>query len=124
MEIKTTRVLTQEERAFITGRFQNLGIYVNQIAHNLQGSKYSASACNTIRYKITLLYEYLSCYIQDVNYIQDEKETLLRALDTLNPAQFQNLIIIIQQCNLPTAAQCKRLVKIIDKAEEKGYIMP
>ena len=97
MEIKTTRVLTQEERAFITGRFQNLGIYVNQMAHSLQGGKYSASACNTIRYKITLLYEYLSCYIQDVNYIQDEKETLLRALDTLNPAQFQNLIIIIQK---------------------------
>lgn len=97
MEIKTTRALTQEERAFITGRFQNLGIYVNQMAHSLQGSKYSASAYNTIQYKITLLYEYLSCYIQDVNYIQDEKEALLRALDNLNPAQFQNLVIIVQK---------------------------
>lgn len=97
MEIKTTRVLTQEERAFITGRFQNLGIYVNQMAHSLQGSKYSPFVRSTIRYKITILYDYLSCYIQDVNYIQDEKETLLRALDTLNPAQFQNLIIIIQK---------------------------
>ena len=86
MEIKTTRALTQEERSFIAGRFQNLGIYVNQMAHNLQGSKYSVSACNTIRYKIARLYEYLSYYIHDVNYIQDEKETLLRALDTLNPA--------------------------------------
>ena len=97
MEIKTTRALTQEERAFITGRFQNLGIYVNQMAHNLQGSKYSTVVRSMIRYKITILYDYLSCYIQDVNYIQDEKETLLRALDTLNPAQFQNLIIIIQK---------------------------
>ena len=97
MEIKTTRALTQEERAFITGRFQNLGIYVNQMAHNLQGSKYSPFVRSMIRYKITILYDYLSCYIQDVNYIQDEKETLLRALDTLNPAQFQNLIIIIQK---------------------------
>ena len=97
MEIKTTRALTQEERAFITGRFQNLGIYINQMAHNLQGSKYSTVVRSMIRYKITILYEYLSCYIQDVNYIQDEKETLLRALDTLNPAQFQNLIIIIQK---------------------------
>ena len=97
MEIKTTRVLTQEERAFITGRFQNLGIYVNQIAHSLQGGKYSASAYNTIQYKIILIYGYLSCYIQDVNYVQDEKETLLRALNTLNPAQFQNLVIIVQK---------------------------
>lgn len=97
MEIKTTRALTKEERAFITGSFQNLGIYVNQMAHNLQCGKYSASAHNTIQYKIILIYGYLSCYIQDVNYIQDEKEALLRALDTLNPAQFQNLIIIIQK---------------------------
>ena len=97
MEIKTTRVLTQEERVFITGRFQNLGIYVNQRAHDLQGGKYSANVRGMIRYKITLLYDYLSCYIQDVNYIQDEKETLLRALDTLNPAQFQNLVIIVQK---------------------------
>ena len=97
MEIKTTRALTKEERAFITGRFQNLGIYVNQMAHSLQGSRYSASAYNTIQYKITLLYDYLSCYIQDVEYVQDEKETLRRALDTLNPAQFQNLVIIIQK---------------------------
>lgn len=97
MEIKTTRVLTQEERAFITGRFQNLGIYINQMAHNLQGGKYSAFVRSKIRYKITILYDYLSCYIQDVNYIQDEKETLLRTLDTLNPAQFQNLVIIIQK---------------------------
>lgn len=97
MEIKTTRALTQEERAFITGRFQNLGIYINQMAHNLQGSKYSTVVRSMIRYKITLLYEYLSCYIQDVNYVQDEKETLLRALDTLNPAQFQNLVIIVQK---------------------------
>lgn len=97
MEIKTTRALTKEERALITGGFQNLGIYINQMAHNLQGGKYSASACNIIRYKIILIYEYLSCYIQDVNYVQDEKETLLRALNTLNPAQFQNLVIIVQK---------------------------
>lgn len=97
MEIKTTRVLTQEECEFITGRFQNLGIYVNQIAHNLQGGKYSTVVRSMIRYKITILYDYLSCYIQDVNYVKDEKETLLRALDTLNPAQFQNLVIIVQK---------------------------
>lgn len=30
----------------------------------------------------------------------------------------------IEKTYLPTAAQCKRLVKIISKAEDKGYIMP
>jgi hypothetical protein len=25
---------------------------------------------------------------------------------------------------LPSAAQCKRLLKIVEKAEDKGYIMP
>lgn len=98
MEIKTTRTLKPEERrTFIINRFQNLGIYVNQRAHDLQGGKYPANVSGMIRHKITLLYDYLSFCIQDVNYVQDEKETLLRALDTLNPAQFQNLVIIIQK---------------------------
>jgi hypothetical protein len=26
--------------------------------------------------------------------------------------------------SLPTSAQCKRLIKIVNKAEDKGYIMP
>lgn len=30
----------------------------------------------------------------------------------------------IAKMNLPSAAQCKRLVKIVNKAEDKGYIMP
>lgn len=30
----------------------------------------------------------------------------------------------IQRGNLPTSSQCKRLVKIVNKAEDKGYIMP
>lgn len=30
----------------------------------------------------------------------------------------------IQRGSLPTAAQCKRLLKIISKAEDKGYMMP
>lgn len=30
----------------------------------------------------------------------------------------------IARGNLPTSAQCKRLIKILDKAEEKGYIIP
>lgn len=30
----------------------------------------------------------------------------------------------ITRGNLPTSAQCKRLIKILDKAEEKGYIIP
>lgn len=30
----------------------------------------------------------------------------------------------IAKCSLPTNSQCKRLVKIITKAEDKGYIMP
>ena len=30
----------------------------------------------------------------------------------------------IAKQNLPSAAQCKRLVKIVNKAEDKGYIMP
>lgn len=98
MEIKTTRTLKPEERRmFIINRFQNLGIYVNQMAHFLQNDKYPAKARNMIRLKITLLYDYLSSCIQDVNYVQDERETLLRAIDTLNPAQFQNLVIIVQK---------------------------
>lgn len=97
MEIKTTRTLRPEERMFILNRFQNLGIYVNQRAHDLQGGKYPTSVRDMIRHKITLLYDYLSNCIQDIEYVQDEKETLLRALDTLNPAQFQNLVIIVQK---------------------------
>jgi len=31
---------------------------------------------------------------------------------------------LIQKCNLPTSAQCKHLVRIIEKVEDKGYIMP
>lgn len=30
----------------------------------------------------------------------------------------------IRKYSLPTAAQCKRLLKIVEKAEDKGYIMP
>ena len=30
----------------------------------------------------------------------------------------------INKGNLPSSAQCKRLVKILDKAEDKGYIIP
>lgn len=97
MEIKTTHTLKPEEHLFILNRFQNLGIYVNQRAHDLQGGKYSTVVRSMIRNKITFLYDHLSYCIQDVNYIQDEKETLLRALDTLNPAQFQNLVIIVQK---------------------------
>lgn len=97
MEIKTAHELRPEEYLFILNRFQNLGIYVNQRAHDLQGGKYSANVRSIIRNKITLLYGYLFNWIQDREYVQDEKETLLRALDTLNPAQFQNLVIIIQK---------------------------
>lgn len=97
MEIKTTRTLKPEERMFIISRFQNLGIYVNQMTHFLQYGIYPANAHNKIRDKITFLYDYLSSCVQDVDYVQDERETLLRAIDTLNPAQFQNLVIIVQK---------------------------
>jgi len=30
----------------------------------------------------------------------------------------------IQRGSLPSAAQCKRLLKIVAKAEDKGYMMP
>ena len=30
----------------------------------------------------------------------------------------------ISKASLPTSAQCKRLMKIVNKAEEKGFIMP
>jgi hypothetical protein len=30
----------------------------------------------------------------------------------------------IRRASLPSAAQCKRLLKIVEKAEDKGYIMP
>lgn len=36
----------------------------------------------------------------------------------------QNISKYIQRGSLPTPAQCKRLVKIITKAEDYGYIMP
>lgn len=36
----------------------------------------------------------------------------------------RSIATIIQKYNLPSASQCKRLVKIIEKAEDKGYIMP
>ena len=30
----------------------------------------------------------------------------------------------IAKMNLPSVSQCKRLIKIVNKAEDKGYIMP
>ena len=36
----------------------------------------------------------------------------------------RNIATMIQKFNLPTSAQCKRLVKVVEKAEDKGYIMP
>lgn len=36
----------------------------------------------------------------------------------------RSIASIIQKNGLPSSAQCKRLVKIIEKAEDKGYIMP
>lgn len=34
------------------------------------------------------------------------------------------LVIILKKNKLPTPAQCKKLMKIINKAEDKGYVMP
>lgn len=36
----------------------------------------------------------------------------------------QSIAKYIKRGNLPTTAQCKRLIKIITKAEDCGYIMP
>ena len=36
----------------------------------------------------------------------------------------RNIATMIQKFHLPTSAQCKRLVKVVEKAEDKGYIMP
>lgn len=36
----------------------------------------------------------------------------------------RSIATMIQKFNLPTVAQCRRLVKIIAKAEDKGFIMP
>jgi hypothetical protein len=36
----------------------------------------------------------------------------------------RNIASAIQKLNLPTSSQCKRLIKIIEKAEDKGFIMP
>lgn len=30
----------------------------------------------------------------------------------------------VSKGSLPTSAQCKRLIKIVEKAEDKGYVMP
>lgn len=36
----------------------------------------------------------------------------------------KGIVDYIAKLNLPSASQCKRLVKIVNKAEDKGYIMP
>lgn len=36
----------------------------------------------------------------------------------------RSIAAYIDRGSLPTAAQCKRLIKIVEKAEDKGYIMP
>lgn len=36
----------------------------------------------------------------------------------------RSIATMIQKNSLPTAPQCKRLVKVINKAEDKGFIMP
>lgn len=49
------------------------------------------------------------------------KESILSYGDT---SFIKGIADYITRGNLPTSAQCKRLVKILDKAEEKGYIIP
>ena len=36
----------------------------------------------------------------------------------------KSIATIISRYSLPTDAQCKRLIKVVTKAEDKGYIMP
>ena len=36
----------------------------------------------------------------------------------------QGIARYIRNANLPSTAQCKRLLRIISRAEDKGYIMP
>lgn len=53
--------------------------------------------------------------------------TQLSKEDVLSWGEFdfiQSIAKYISKGKLPTSAQCKRLVKIITKAEDFGYIMP
>lgn len=97
MAIKTTRPLKEDEIKSIKGLFQNLGIYINRMAIVVKDAKFPISVSRSIRYKVNTLYLLLEAMIEDVQYVRDERDTLLRALDTLNPAQFQALYIIIQK---------------------------
>lgn len=94
MEIKAWGVSTSQK--FIADRFIELGAYVNRVAHTVgEDGKYPSNVYDMVKRKITLLYDYLEWNIDDADYIQDERTTLIRALDNLPPAQFQGLVITI-----------------------------
>ncbi|MBQ3545297.1 MAG: hypothetical protein IJA34_09970, partial [Lachnospiraceae bacterium] len=54
-------------------------------------------------------------------YADLSKENILSYGDL---AFISSIADYIRRTSLPTAAQCKRLIKIVEKAEDKGYIMP
>ena len=54
-------------------------------------------------------------------YADLSKENILSYGDL---AFISSIANYIRRASLPTAAQCKRLIKIVEKAEDKGYIMP
>lgn len=54
-------------------------------------------------------------------YTDLSKENILSYGDL---AFISSIADYIRKASLPSAAQCKRLIKIVEKAEDKGYIMP
>lgn len=93
MEIKASHKI--EEPEFVAEKFVDLGAYVNRIAHTVKGNKYPSHVYDILRHKIAVLYDYLEGIIEDVDYINDERTTLIRALNNLPPVQFQKLLITI-----------------------------
>lgn len=54
-------------------------------------------------------------------YADLSKENILSYGDL---AFISSIADYIRRASLPTVAQCKRLIKIVEKAEDKGYVMP
>lgn len=76
----------------INNRFIACGRYISHAP--LNGSEFSAKAKDYIFENILIIYNRLCELCYDTSYIIDERDTLLDALDKLNPLEYQKLFIM------------------------------
>lgn len=97
MEIMTNYSGQQLDNALISlaDYFIACGRYINHAP--LDGNEFSPKAKDHIFENILMIYSRLYELCYDNSYIIDERDTLLDALDKLNPLQYQKLFITCKQ---------------------------